>query len=587
MRQFPHTKRNHRSGNWVYFRRIPRGATAGDGQKFFERSLRTGQQSRLAEAWARADREFEQLVHNAGSVAADDHAGAQNPAGGKERTPQSAYTEFRRWDGNVAATTSPLNNDLTSLRAAIKLWGDEQRFDRAENFINRPNYKSDDMFEQECVEIGACGHHRNWTGHSPKLYEITRSIIEKHEINIPPLHGSMYIAERMVEEEFRAVLEAEHRWRNFNFDDMPNRRAVQSVTPSLAPNGEAYIKFSELIDQFINSTRKPKKTRSKLKLVSRYISSIAGGDITIDLITKSVLIQLQNDALKIPARLRANEKSLSFVDLVKLSANCPLSRPRLTPQSVRSWFNLLGGCLNWAVRADLVRSNVTVGIKPVVRRNEEGSRKPFTNADIDLIFKSRTSHLYENSAKFWLPFLALYTGARLNELGQLLKDDILLEPIPAISICDLPNRYNIDKKLKNLSSRRVVPLHKNVLASGFIDFFHSVSGPHLFADLAHQSDYEPTKAFSQWFGRFLRAQGICDSGKVFHSFRHTFKDACRRVGIGEEVHDALTGHGNGKNVGRSYGAGVLLIVLAEAIQQLDFNLIRAAPNSPLPTCANS
>lgn len=39
---------------------------------------------------------------------------------------------------------------------------------------------------------------------------------------------------------------------------------------------------------------------------------------------------------------------------------------------------------------------------------------------------------------------------------------------------------------------------------------------------------------------------------MFHSFRHTFKAACRRAGIHEETHDLLTGH-RGTGVGRSYG----------------------------------
>jgi integrase len=40
--------------------------------------------------------------------------------------------------------------------------------------------------------------------------------------------------------------------------------------------------------------------------------------------------------------------------------------------------------------------------------------------------------------------------------------------------------------------------------------------------------------------------------KTFHSFRHTFKRACREAGISEEIHHALTGHSGG-GVGRSYG----------------------------------
>ena len=40
--------------------------------------------------------------------------------------------------------------------------------------------------------------------------------------------------------------------------------------------------------------------------------------------------------------------------------------------------------------------------------------------------------------------------------------------------------------------------------------------------------------------------------KVFHTFRHQFKRMCRDALLPEELHDALTGHSNKNNVGRSY-----------------------------------
>jgi hypothetical protein len=41
--------------------------------------------------------------------------------------------------------------------------------------------------------------------------------------------------------------------------------------------------------------------------------------------------------------------------------------------------------------------------------------------------------------------------------------------------------------------------------------------------------------------------------KVFHSLRHTFKDALRAANVGEDLNDALCRQKNG-SVGRSYGA---------------------------------
>ena len=65
-------------------------------------------------------------------------------------------------------------------------------------------------------------------------------------------------------------------------------------------------------------------------------------------------------------------------------------------------------------------------------------------------------------------------------------------------------------------------------------------------------------AWSKWFGRYLRAQGVTDTAKVFHSFRHGFKDALRQGKGNQEVHDALTGHAQASTVSGGYGAKEML-----------------------------
>jgi integrase len=61
------------------------------------------------------------------------------------------------------------------------------------------------------------------------------------------------------------------------------------------------------------------------------------------------------------------------------------------------------------------------------------------------------------------------------------------------------------------------------------------------------------EGWSKWFGRYLRSIGIGDTNRVFHSFRHSFKDAARAAGVREDINDALTGHSGG-GVGRQYGS---------------------------------
>jgi integrase len=76
------------------------------------------------------------------------------------------------------------------------------------------------------------------------------------------------------------------------------------------------------------------------------------------------------------------------------------------------------------------------------------------------------------------------------------------------------------------------------------------------------------ESFGKFWARYCDRIGMADRRKVFHSFRHSFKDACRAAGLGEEVHDALTGHRSNGGVGRSYGNGVALDRLAREIERV-------------------
>lgn len=190
--------------------------------------------------------------------------------------------------------------------------------------------------------------------------------------------------------------------------------------------------------------------------------------------------------------------------------------------------------------------------------HERKSRVAFSVDDLSNIFhcgiytKKYRPVSGGKEAAYWLPLLALYTGARVEELAQLLVSDIKeidgLGHIINISD-DAPHAH-----LKNANSRRRVPVHGVLIACGFLDYVakQAQSGM-LFPDLKPNHRGKYGGYFSYFFSTYLRKKiGITDERKVFHSFRHTFKDCCRQVGIEEAVHDALTGHSK-PSASRGYG----------------------------------
>lgn len=115
----------------------------------------------------------------------------------------------------------------------------------------------------------------------------------------------------------------------------------------------------------------------------------------------------------------------------------------------------------------------------------------------------------------------------------------------------------IGKTLKTKGSARTVPVHPSLVRQGWlshVDGTRRSDGEKawLFPQIA-PTQLGALQAWSKWFNRRLRTLGVTDRQKVFHSFRHLFKDALRAARIPEDLNDALTGHSN-STVGRGYGA---------------------------------
>lgn len=228
-----------------------------------------------------------------------------------------------------------------------------------------------------------------------------------------------------------------------------------------------------------------------------------------------------------------------------------------SPVTSKQKVGILKTIFNSAINKELLEKNPTDYFKLPYKRPYK-PRVGFNVDDLQLIFSSpiyTQGYLPLGGGKiacFWLPLLALFTGARLEELAQLRVSDIKVAKGHGryLSISDLGNP---SAQLKNEHSRRNIPLHPTLIACGFLKHVQERQCGYLFPDLKLNPRGKRSGYFSNWFSVYLRKKvGITDTRKVFHSFRHTFKDACRSAGIEEAVHDALTGHTSAA-VSRQYG----------------------------------
>ena len=210
-----------------------------------------------------------------------------------------------------------------------------------------------------------------------------------------------------------------------------------------------------------------------------------------------------------------------------------------------------------AINYELLEINPADNVRTIVNVDKK-TRIAFSGEDLSRIFHSP---IYTENyrpigggidACYWLPLLALFTGARVEELAQLLVQDLRSAPGLGfyLNISDEAEHSH----LKNQASRRRIPLHPELISCGFLVYVENTKpNRFLFPHLKMNHRDKRGGYFSNFFSGYLRrVVRISDRRKVFHSFRHTFKDTCRAVGIEESVHDALTGHSN-TSAGRKYG----------------------------------
>jgi integrase len=313
---------------------------------------------------------------------------------------------------------------------------------------------------------------------------------------------------------------------------------VQPATPAQAVPATASITLAELIPiwEKDKNLRDP-KTAMKARLVVRRFTELVG-PLPVHEITRKHCIDFR-DALRDEGQSIANTNNY----LARLSALFNVAHDRdFISQSPATRLTLKDG---------------------------EKKRYPF---DTPALLKIFTSSIYTHAerpkggageAAHWLPLLALFTGARVEELAQLHPNDVRLESYDDST----GNRVSAwiigitsageGQEVKNAGSVRIVPVHVELIRLGFVQFVDARRDKHrIFHELRTDITGRESGTWSKWFGRWLRKQcAVSDKGLVFHSFRYSFKDLCREVGIEEDVHDALTGHAGSNTVARAYSSG--------------------------------
>ncbi|NLH80097.1 MAG: site-specific integrase [Phyllobacteriaceae bacterium] len=325
--------------------------------------------------------------------------------------------------------------------------------------------------------------------------------------------------------------------------------------------------LSEVRDQWIEEGKakewSPKTGEARVIMVDLFIA--CAGDRPIDSYSKADARTFKDALASLPANW---SKTKSLRTLPVAAAAKKAKADGMTPMSVTNvnkHLNCLYALMAWAAKHyDEIERNPFDGMRVDKKTTARDERDPFAIDDLKRMFAAPIFRgcqsewhwstpgavVLRDSPKFWVPLIGLFTGARLNEILQLYRDDIVdVDGALCIRICAEKD----DQRVKTASSRRLIPVHAELLRIGFRAFVASKSG-RLFDTVEKAPDGYYSSTFSKHFVRFLDSVGVKRPKVSFHSFRHTFEDACRACGVPHDVMNALQGHSQGGMSDR-YGGG--------------------------------
>ncbi|MEP5759582.1 MAG: site-specific integrase [Litoreibacter sp.] len=180
--------------------------------------------------------------------------------------------------------------------------------------------------------------------------------------------------------------------------------------------------------------------------------------------------------------------------------------------------------------------------------------------------KVRTRHL--QNGIYWCPLIGAYTGARREEIAGLTPSDIVeVEGIWCFSIEDSELR-----RIKNLSSRRMIPIHSHLIDLGFIDHVRKAKNTNqnsLFPELYEVGN----NAYGRKVGRRMRQiidqeLGIDGADLSFHNLRHYVQNQLDNSGVEDKLVRDIIGHEGQDIHEKVYQKSAPLPALAEAIDHL-------------------
>jgi len=230
---------------------------------------------------------------------------------------------------------------------------------------------------------------------------------------------------------------------------------------------------------------------------------------------------------------------------------------------------------NSGFRAKKITENPTANVSYQAPRSKMAKTLGYSIEQVGLILRegrNQPPHIR------YPTLISAFSGARIGEITDATTHDVYM--VGDMYVLDIRTDFREEgQEIKNEPSIRVVPLHPQIIAEGFIDYRDELPPGPLFPTFSLGRNNRRGDAASREISEWIRGLGIKDPSpklryKPNHSFRNYVKTQWRNGKVEEETHDRITGHGNSKDESRNYGEYELKLMLS-AIEKLPNPLAKA------------
>ncbi|WP_440531791.1 DUF6538 domain-containing protein [Variovorax sp. YR566] len=242
--------------------------------------------------------------------------------------------------------------------------------------------------------------------------------------------------------------------------------------------------------------------------------------------------------------------------------------------------------LNYAVKEKgWIEANPWAGT--AIPKGRAQKRETWDNDALEILLTAPLTHdrRVDVAAQYWLPLLALMSGARQAELCQLRVADVIRRD--GVWLLDI-NENDEGKSVKSAAGERWVAVHQKLIDLGFVehvDRMRQAGESLVFPGILTSESRAASVYVSDWFRTRCTALGLYQRYRDFHALRTTVGTALRAVDppLGEALITATMGHEAG-NVGAANYHRPAPKTLRRVIAHLDFpsvlSLPRVYPASP-------